>query len=137
MNIPAGNYTNGGSLSKSNSQTITINYTYTSNNNLSASLDFELTDGKVDWEIMNPKKETVFKGYVIYENGKVYRELTYPSNYSSGYLNKRGEETINIPDFNCLQSGKVSMSGEYTVYLKPQNAEGSYKVLWSDMLPEK
>ncbi len=138
--------TNEGKFAKSKLDTISVNYTAKSNRGFYASLDFELTDGKVDWEILNPKDEPVFKGYVIYENGKVYRELTYPTNFLGGNLNKKEEvksETdtkgniINIPDFNYLQFEVGSPSGEYKLNLKPSGAEGSYKIQWSDKLPRK
>ena len=75
---------NEGKLAKSSSDSITVDYVIRHKEGFLASLDFELTAGKVDWEITNPKDETVFKGNVVYENGKVYRELTYPLNYMNG-----------------------------------------------------
>jgi len=137
--------TNEGQFSKS-TEDITVGFTIKSSKGFYSYLDFELTDGKVDWEIINPKNEPVFKGYVIYENGKVYRELTYPSNFLDGKLNNKEEvksetdvkgNTINISDFSYLQFEAGSISGEYKLYLKPSKAEGSYKVQWSDKLPRK
>lgn len=138
--------TNEGEFSKLKSDTITVNYTAKSNKGFFASLDFELIDGKVDWEIVDSKNKPVFKGYVIYESGKVFRELTYPSNFLGGYLNNKEEiksekdmngNIINIPDFNYLQFEVGSKSGEYKLKLKPINAEGRYIVKWSNKLTRK
>lgn len=139
--------TNEGKFSKSKTDTIVVEYPIKSSKGFYASLDFELTDGKVDWEIVNSKNETNFKGYVLYENGKVYRELTYPLNYMNGNGNLNNKEEvksekdtngkiINLPDFNYLQFD-TSISGKYTLKLKPVDAEGSYKVVWSDKLTRK
>jgi hypothetical protein len=138
---------NEGSLTKSSSNTITVDYFIRHKEGFPASLDFELTSGKVDWEITNPKDETVFKGYVLYENGKVYRELTYPLNYMNGNGNLNNKEEvkseldtngtiINMPEFNYLQFD-TSMSGKYTLKLKPVKAEGSYKITWLNHFPRK
>lgn len=144
-NSPIKLSTNEGQFSKS-TDNITVEFTIKSSKGFYASLGFELTDGKVEWEIVNPKNEPVFKGYVIYENGKVYRELTYPSNFLGGDLNNKEEvnsETdtkgniIDIPEFGYLAFDTGSISGKYNLTLKPSNAEGSYKVQWSDKLPRK
>jgi len=50
---------------------------------------FILEAGKVDWQITNPKGEIIFAGYEIMENGKIYRQLTYPDNYLDGSENKK------------------------------------------------
>jgi len=139
--------TNEGEFSKSKTDTIIVEYTIKSSKGFYDSLDFKLTDGKVDWEIVNPKNETIFKGYVLYENGKIYRELTYPLNYmnGNGNLNKKEEvksekdtngNIINLTVFNYLQFD-TSIPGKYTLKLKPVDAEGSYKVVWSDKLIRK
>lgn len=84
---------------------------------------------------------------MLYENGKVYRELTYPLNYmnGNGELNNKEEvksekdtngNKVNLQDFNYLQFDS-STSGKYTLKLKPVDAEGSYKVVWSDKLIRK
>lgn len=99
-----------------------------------------MTSGKVDWEITNPKDKTIFKGYVLYQKGKVYRELTYPLNYMNGSLNKKeevkSEEDIDGPDIYYLQFD-TSISGKYTLKLKPENAEGTYKITWLNDFPRK
>lgn len=134
---------NEGNLTKSSSDTITVDYFIRHKKGFPALLYFELISGKVDWEITNPKNETIFKGYVIYENGKVYRELTYPLNYMNGNLNSKKEvqsgldkEGNEIPEFVYLQFD-TSISGKYTLKLKPVNAEGSYKMAWSDRFARK
>ena len=135
---------NEGNFAKSSSDTITVDYFIRHKEGFPASLNFELTYGKVDWEITNPKDKIVFKGYVLYENGKVYRELTYPLNYMNGNLNNKEEvsETdtngtiINMPYYNYLQFD-TSISGKYTLKLKPVKAEGSYKITWLNHFPRK
>ena len=138
---------NEGNLTKSGSDTITVDYFIRHKDGFPASLDFQLTSGKVDWEITNSKTETVFKGYVIYENGKVYRELTFPLNYmnGNGSLNNKEEvkseedtngKTINMPHIYYLQFD-TSISGKYTLKLKPEKAEGRYKITWLNHFPRK
>jgi hypothetical protein len=136
---------NEGNLTKSSSDTITVDYIIRHKEGFPALLYFELTAGKVDWEISNPKDKTVFKGYVINENGKVYRELTYPLNYMNGNGNLNSKQEVQsgvdkegneIPKFIYLQFN-TSISGKYTLKLKPVNAEGSYKMVWSDRFARK
>jgi hypothetical protein len=136
---------NEGNLTKSSSETIIVDYFIRHKKGFPALLYFELTSGKVDWEITNPKDETVFKGYVLYENGKVYRELTYPLNYMNGNGNSNSKEEVQsgldkegneIAKFIYLQFD-TSISGKYTLKLKPVNAEGSYKMAWSDRFARK
>ena len=97
-------------------------------------------------EILNSKSEIIFKGYVINENGTTYRELTYPTKYLDGTLNQKIEVKDNIysnankiiaPDFPYLQFEVGSISGIYTLSLKPTNTDGKYTVMWSDRLPKK
>jgi len=124
---------------------IAVEYNNKSTKGFYASLDFELTEGKVEWEIVNSKNEPVFKGYILYENGKTYRELTYPLNYMNGNGNLNSKEKVlngvdvngnKILDFGYLQFD-TSISGKYNLKLKPINASGSYKLIWSDKLPRK
>ena len=136
---------NEGDLIKSRFDTITVDYFIRHKEGFPASLDFKLTSGKVDWEITNPKEETVFKGYVLYDDGKVYRQLTYPLNYMNGngnlnskeevpsLVDKEGYKILNVFNLQFIPS----ISGKYTLKLKPLNAEGSYKVVWSDKFPRK
>jgi hypothetical protein len=134
-----------GNLTKLSSDTIAVDYFIRHKEGFPALLDFELTSGKVDWEITNPKDKTIFKGYMIYENGKEYRELTYPLNYmnGNGNLNSKvdvqtgvDKEGNKIPRFVYLQFD-TSIPGKYTLKLKPVNAEGRYKVIWSDKFARK
>lgn len=55
----------------------------------SYSLDFDLKEGKVEWEIVNPKGEVVFKGYVVNESDETYRQLTSPANFLGGLQNQK------------------------------------------------
>jgi len=138
---------NEGAFSKSIVNTMTATYTSNASSGFYASLDFELNAGKVDWEIVNPKDKTIYRGYVVFENGTVFRELiysTYPLN--GGYPNSKEEvkneidksgKTITIPDFAYLQFDYDSIPGDYKLILKPSNAEGSYRIEWSDKLPRK
>ncbi len=138
---------NEGVFSESSGNTMTATYTSKSTVGFYASLDFELKAGKVDWEIVNPKNKTIYSGYVIFENGKVFRELIYSSYpFNSGYLSGKEEvkneidrngKSIIIPDFAYLQFDYDSIPGEYRLILKPKNVEGSYRVEWSDKLPRK
>ncbi len=125
-----------GDLSKTKSESITIDYEIKVQNGFSASIDFEIKEGKVDWEIVNSIGNIVFAGYVINENGTTYRQLTKPSTYFSGRFNQK-EAIINEADFNSLQFEANSPSGIYKLILKPTNSEGNYKVVWSDRLANK
>lgn len=130
------NYTsNEGNFSKTKHDTIINEYQIDSNKGFYASIDFNLTEGKVDWEIVNSNEVTIFEGYVINENGKTYRELKYPQ-IQNGHMNKK-EEVKEEPDFNYLQFEVGSVSGVYRLKFRPINAEGSYLVKWSDRLPRK
>ena len=142
-NNPNNIITNDGKFSNSKADTLTVKYTINHNRGFSATLDFKLTEGKVDWEIVNPKNVTVLRGYVIYENGKVFRELTYPTHYMNGQYNNKEEITsetdsdgnvINLADFGYLQFEPGSIAGEYTLKLTPENAEGSYSMLWANRI---
>lgn len=65
----------------------------------------------------------------------MYRQLTYPKDYRA-YLNNK-EVISDVPDFNYLQFEMGSLAGTYKLVFKPDNAEGSYIVEWSDRLPKK
>jgi len=144
-NTPIEHTTYEGSFSKLEAETISVDIDNKSSQGFYASLDFNLTEGQVDWEILNPENELVFKGYVVYEDGKVYRQLTYPL-YLSGTLNLKEEvkgeidkngNITHIPDFNYLQFEVDSQTGVYKLNLQPINADGSYEVIWSNQLPRK
>jgi len=135
-----------GEFLKSKSEIMTSNYQIKSTDGFFSRIDFELNEGRVDWEITGPKGEAVFKGYVSNENGKTYRQLTYPPNFSGWQLtekleilpDKDSENGINNnPDFGYLQFDSGSPLGIYTLSLKPKNAEGKYTVMWSDGIAKK
>ena len=135
-----------GKFLKPNSEIISNKYEIKSNNGFFASIDFDLKEGKVEWEIVNPKGEVVFKGYVVNESDETYRQLTSPTNFLGGRQNQKEvvkDETdlkgniIHAVDFGGLQFDVGSPSGVYILSLKPINAEGSYTVKWSDGLPRK
>jgi hypothetical protein len=124
------------------SDAITVSYNIESKKDFYVSADFEIVSGRVDWEIVNPKNEPVFKGYVINENGKMFRELTYPSNYSGRITNEKLEVMHSKPSivsenynpsfiFPNLKFEPGYLLGEYKLKLTPINSEGSYKVQWS------
>ena len=133
--------TNGGTFTKSESNDITAGFMSESTKGFYVSLDFELSDGRVDWEIRNPQNELVFKGNVFVENGKVYKELTGVPKYDPHILNKI-EEVIDETDsfgkiihgieYSYLGFDSRSPTGEYRFILIPTGAEGSYMVQWSD-----
>jgi hypothetical protein len=134
---------NEGKFSKSNTEIISTKYEMKSTRGFFSSIDFELKEGSVEWEIINPKGDVVFQGYVVNENDKTYRELTYPRNYFGGGLDKRDVvkddldlkgNVIHGVDFGGLQFEVGSPSGIYTLNLKPARAEGSYIAVWSDGL---
>jgi len=111
-----------GDFSKSKSEVMTSKYQIKSTDGFFSRIDFELTEGKVDWEITDPKGDAVFKGDVINENGKTFKQLTYPPNFSGWQLtekleilpDKNSEMGINNnPDFGYLQFN----SGESFRYL--------------------
>lgn len=129
--------TNEGEFSKSNSDAMTVEYTIKSSKGFYASLGFKLTDGKVDWEIVNPKNQIVFEGYMLYENGKVYRNGTSNEKEEvQSEVDTKGNKT-DIRKVGYLQFDPGSVSGKYTLKLKPANAKGSYEVIWSDKLQRK
>jgi hypothetical protein len=105
-------------------------------NGFFASMDFDIKEGQVDWEIIDPKGNTAFAGYVISENGSTYRQLTKPSFYFSGRFSKK-EVANSEPDFHSLQFESDSPSGTYKLNVKPKGAEGNYKIIWSDRLARK
>jgi hypothetical protein len=134
---------NEGKFSKSNTEIISTKYEMKSTRGFISSIDFELKEGRVEWEIINPKGDVVFQGYAVNEDGKTYRELTYPLNYFGGELDKRDVvkdeldlkgNVIHRVDFGGLRFEVGSPSGIYTLNLKPARAEGSYIAVWSDGL---
>jgi hypothetical protein len=137
---------NKGEFSKSKSEVVTSKYEIKSTDGFFSRIDFELNEGKVDWEITDPKGEVIFKGYASNENGKTYRQLTYPPNFLGWDLtekleivaDKESDRGINKnPDFGYLQFDAGSPLGVYTLSLKPTNAEGKYTVMWSDGMAKK
>lgn len=134
-NEPINTTKNEGTFSKAGTDTITNEYSIRSNKGFYAGIDFNLVTGKVQWEIVDPKGEKVFKGYVVNENGKTYRELEYPK-YPSEHMNEK-EEVKDFPDFNYLQFESGNLIGVYKLNLTPINAEGNYTVQWNDKLPKK
>ena len=105
---------NKGDFSKSKSEVITSKYELKSTDGFFSRIDFDLNEGKVDWEIIGPKSQAVFKGYASNENG----------------IN-------NNPDFAYLQFNPGGPLGIYTLSLKPTKAEGKYTVMWSDGMVKK
>jgi hypothetical protein len=136
-----------GDFSKSASKILTSKYEIKSTDDFFSRIDFDLKEGKVDWEITNPKGEVVFKGYAINENGTTYRQLIYPQNYlNGGDLNQKqevksdidGDGNIRIvPDFSNLYFMDVRSLGVYTLSLTPTNAEGKYTIMWSNGIVKK
>jgi hypothetical protein len=53
-----------GNFIKTNSDAITREYRINVTNGFSALLDFDITMGQVDWEIIDPEGEIAFAGYV-------------------------------------------------------------------------
>lgn len=104
-----------GTFVKENSQEIKINYSDYSRRGFSVYLDFRIKDGKIDWKITNPKGEIIFKGYEVIENGKLYREITYPRNYEGYFMIK-----------------PPNMLGKYILTIKASEAVGEYDVYWED-----
>jgi hypothetical protein len=127
---------NDGKFINSKSDTIMCEYTMNSNEGFYLSIDFELKEGRVNWELLDPKGTVAFKGYVVNEAGKTYRELTYPTDYLKGAY-KAKEEVTNKPDFNYLGFEYNNLVGDYKLNLNPVNAAGNYEVVWSDSLPQK
>lgn len=148
-NNPRNETINDGIFTKSISNPMTVTYNLNSNDGLHASLDFALKAGKVDWEIVNPENIIVYKGYVIFENAKVFKQITdFSYSLCGNYAYSKNKEEVKnemdangkiiiIPDFNYLQFDINSISGEYKLILKPTNAEGSYMMIWRNYLPRK
>jgi hypothetical protein len=135
FNEPINVTKNEGTFSKTNTDIITNEYNIKSNKGFYAEIDFNLIEGKVQWEIVDPKGEKVFMGYVVNENGKTYRELEYPK-YPNKHMNKK-EEVKDVSDFNYLQFESGNFTGVYKLNLTSINAEGNYTVQWNDSLPKK
>lgn len=125
-----------GKLAKSNSDTIDIEFEEGSKGDFYAYVEFQLKEGRVDWEIVNSKEEALFKGYVVKEDRKIYRELTYPSNYLNDSLNKK-EEVKDIASFKPLVLKASGNIDKYKLIIKPIKAEGSYTLQWSDRMETK
>ena len=91
---------NEGQIQKSDTESIEVKYNRKSSSSFYVSLDFELQEGRIDWEILNPEGQTEFAGYIVNENGKTFRQLTYPSDYELGSFNKKLE--VSKVDFDPL-----------------------------------
>jgi hypothetical protein len=101
--------TMSGNFIKTNSDTITREYRIKVTSGFSALIDFDITMGQVDWEIIDPEGEIAFAGYVVNDGA----------------------------DFSSLKFESNSSSGTYKLNLKPKAAEVSYKVVWRDRLERK
>lgn len=135
-----------GKFSKTDQSLIELNYTAKAKEVCLVTVIFELTDGAVQCEIVDSDNKQVFSGNVVYENGKLYSEVLYSQNQSGQALNTKREvktevdskgNTFVYPSFGGYSLNEGEASGKYTLYLRPQNAEGSYKVDWSDRFPRK
>jgi hypothetical protein len=135
-NKPIKHETMVGDFVKTESDTIIKEYKIKVTNGFFASMDFDIKEGRVDWEIIDPKGNTAFAGYVISEKGSTYRQLTEPSSYLSGRLSEK-EVANGESDFHSLQFESDSPSGTYKLNLKPKGAEGNYKIIWSDRMARK
>ena len=130
-------YTVGeGKFEKSSKDIIETEYNNKSDHGFFALIDFDLTEGKVDWEIVQPNGEITHKGYVVYENGKIYRELTYPKITDS--ITNWGKVEIDKDEieFKGLLFVENKSKGSYKLILKPLNAEEKYIIKWSNRLPD-
>lgn len=125
-----------GKLVKSNSDTISIEFEEGSKGDFYAYVEFQLKEGRVDWEIVNSKEEALFKGYAVREDEKVYRELTYPSNYLNDSLDKK-EEVKDIASFKPLVLKSSGNIDKYTLIITPAKAEGNFTLQWSDRMATK
>lgn len=127
---------NSGSIQVSDTDGEVSEYVRSSDEEFFASLDFELSAGRVDWEIQNPKGKVAFRGYAVYQDGKTFRQLIYPADFLKGTMSNK-EEIKNEPDFNYLQFKDPVQKGTYKLVLIPKNAAGKYTVEWHSRLPRK
>ena len=98
-------------------------------------LNIDLTEGKVDWEILNPSGEAIYKGNVSSEGGKLYKQLTYPKDYAIQEGLDKKVEVVSGIEYGQLIIKPTSSSAVYKIILKPVNAEGCYTIKWSNKLP--
>lgn len=106
-----------GTFVKESSEEIKSYYSAYSTVGLSMYLDLQIKDGKVDWQIIDPKGKVIFAGFEVKKDGKLYHKLTYPENYEEGYY------IIKPPN----------VPGKYTLIIKPSKAIGEYDVNWEDV----
>lgn len=105
-----------GTFTKENSQEIAFNYSEYSRRGFSVYLDFNIKDGTIDWQIIDPKGKIILKGYAVNKNGKLNNLITYPANYKAGFCIIK---PLNIP-------------GKYTLSIKHSGAVGEYTARWED-----
>lgn len=124
-----------GKFDKSNTEIMTNEYTHKSLDIFSVFLNIDLTEGKVDWEILNPSGEAIYKGNVSSEGGKLYKQLTYPKDYAIKEGLDKKVKVVSGIEYGQLIIKPTSSSAVYKIILKPVNAEGSYTIKWSNKLP--
>lgn len=130
-------YTNSqGTFDKLNTDTIVSEYMHKSSDTFSALLDINLSQGEVEWEIINPLGEVIYKGNVSSKDGKLYKQLIYPQEYAIREGLDKKVESITGLQYGLLVIKPTSASALYKINFKPFNAEGSYTIRWGNRLPK-
>lgn len=125
---------NKGSFIKEVDKEIVCKYSIYSTAGFVVSPSIFLNYGRVDWQIINPKGDVVFKGYNIEENEKVYVQLTYPQISNSNYNIKREVKSKSIS--YLLKVEKPNLPGRYILSIRPSKAEGTYSIYWLDNIQQ-
>ena len=122
--------------------TSTITLDTTQKNDIHIDLVTSLEQGRIDFELYDPRGFLKFAGYVEKADDKLYKRLKYPEDLK--VLNKEVSTTEkSISEFLPISyfksdGSKVLISGTYTLKVQPiKNTKGNVTIKWSDKIDKK
>ena len=123
-------------------QISTLNLTTTQKDDIHIDLITTLDQGRVDFELYDPRGFLKFAGYIEKADNKLYKKLHYPEDLNK--LNDEVSTTENsISEFLPISyfksdGSKGLIAGTYTLKVQPlKNTKGYIAVKWSKQIDKK
>lgn len=113
----------------------------TQQNDFHVELICNLKEGKVQWELIDPKKFTKYEGYFEKRDNILYKKIYYPkdleeANKEVSSNNKEIKEFLPIA-YRTNDGSRVIHSGNYILKIRSIEGEGSITVRWSNNIDKK